>query len=554
MKVRLVFISIILTAILLVSTAAGGLYWILQQSPLFLLGNNTSSESAAAMFVPRQAAMMVSLLVNPDRLEVLQQLKTPIGKRRRLHRELNQVKKTLLASTGLDYGKDIQPWLGSEITLAVTSLDFDRQPDNGVQPGYLLVLEAKDPELAKEFLQLSFSRQAIAGTSDLVFETYKGVNLIYKGTETPENTTFTSGVVGNYVLLANHPKVLRSAINNVQVPDLNLKSAPYYQEALSAIEEARVGIAFFNLPYFSAWSTSTEVPETPETQQMLTLALDLKSQGLTAETALIGVTDPENLPPALVEPVKALQYVPSDSILTLAGTDLNGLWEQFQTGLAPASPLSQLVNRSLTNLAKPFALDFPRDIFSWVEGEYALSLFPNADTHELNWIFVTENKSAAKFELGIESLDKLAQERELNESKFRLGDRNITAWTQVQAALEEQEIRLDTKIKGVHVREGNYEIFSNNLGALANVLNGEDNSLLSQENFQNAIASLPTENDGYLYIDWQKGNSTFEQKFPPLQILEFVAQPLFNHLNQLTFVSQGRENGISHGTIFFNVQ
>ena len=113
---------------------------------------------------------------------------------------------------------------------------------------------------------------------------------------------------------------------------------------------------------------------------------------------------------------------------------------------------------------------------------------------------------------------------------------------------------MDTKIKGVHVREGNYEIFSNNLGALANVLNGEDNSLLSQENFQNAIASLPTENDGYLYIDWQKGNSTFEQKFPPLQILEFVAQPLFNHLNQLTFVSQGRENGISHGTIFFNVQ
>ena len=554
MKVRLVFISIILTVVLLLSTAAGGFYWILQQSPLFLLQNNTSSQSAAAMFVPRQAAMMISMIVNPDQLEVLEQLKIPVGQRRRVHRELNQVKKTLLSDPGLDYGKDIQPWLGSEITLAVTSLDFDRHPENGVQPGYLLVLEAKDPELAKEFLQLSFSRQAIAGTSDLVFETYKGVNLIYKGPENPGNTTFTSGVVGNYVLLANHPKVLRGAINNVQVPDLNLKSAPYYQEALRTIEEPRIGIAFFNLPYFSAWSTSTAVPETPETQQMLTLALDLKSQGLTAETALIGVTDPENLPPALVEPVGALQYVPSDSILTLAGTDLNGLWEQFQTGLDDSSPLSQLVNRSLNNLAKPFALDFPRDIFSWVEGEYALSLFPHGDTHQLNWIFVTENKSAAKYELGIESLDKLAQERELNESKFPFGDRNITAWTEVKAAPEEQEIRLNTEIKGVHVREGNYEIFCNNLGALFTVLEGEENSLLSQETFQDAIASLPTENDGYLYIDWQKGKESFEQKFPPLQVLEFVAQPLFNHLNQLTFVSQGRENSISHGTIFFNVQ
>jgi len=44
----------------------------------------------------------------------------------------------LLANTGLDYRRDIQPWLG-EITLAVTTIDIDRDAQNG-QPGYLMAL------------------------------------------------------------------------------------------------------------------------------------------------------------------------------------------------------------------------------------------------------------------------------------------------------------------------------------------------------------------------------------------------------------------------------
>jgi len=64
------------------------------------------------------------------------------GQRRRARQELNQLKTNLLANTGLDYQRDIQPWLGDEITLAVTTIDIGDE-QNGRQPGYLMALATK---------------------------------------------------------------------------------------------------------------------------------------------------------------------------------------------------------------------------------------------------------------------------------------------------------------------------------------------------------------------------------------------------------------------------
>ncbi|HBY77884.1 MAG TPA: hypothetical protein DEG47_12990, partial [Cyanobacteria bacterium UBA11148] len=76
----------------------------------------------AAIFVPKQTPAMVSLLVNPDRLTAFRQLLTPPANRRRSRAELTQLENSLFVNLGLDYRRDIQPWVGDEITLAITSL------------------------------------------------------------------------------------------------------------------------------------------------------------------------------------------------------------------------------------------------------------------------------------------------------------------------------------------------------------------------------------------------------------------------------------------------
>ena len=552
---RSFFIALGTGVLVLLLIAASSLYWILSQSPLNLLKGGTLKEPSATIFVPRQSPAMVSLLVNPDRLESFGQLAATPKQRRRSRLEFDQLKASLLANTGLDYYKDIQPWLGDEITLAVTSLDVDRNPENGVQPGYLLAVNTKDPELAREFLQLSFSQQAIAGTSDLVFEQYKGVNLIYQRSLEPslKRTTITSAVVGDFVLFANTPKVLREAINNVQATDLSLNSSSSYQEALQTIENARIGIIYANLPALSAWVVNAPASET-EAPQLLTVAMSLESGGLAAQTALIGVAGDER-EPALSTPVEALQYVPADSVLTAAGTDLNQLWQQIETGIDPNSPLKKLFSRGISALEAPLGLNLPEEIFSWVQGEYALSLVWVPQQQSFNWVFVAEKVSNADVERAVTELDNLAKVQGLSVGTLPLSERNVTAWTKLVTVGDrpQDSLRLDAQVQGVHTSTEQYEIFATSLETMAQAL-GKTNSLRQTEKWKGAIAPLPSANDGYFFIDWKQGKPVFEQQFPLIQVIELAGKPLFNHLQSLGVSSQGSKNGIRRATVFFNLE
>jgi hypothetical protein len=125
----------------------------------------------------------------------------------------------------------------------------------------LLAVTTKNSQRAREFLQLFYSKQATAGATDLVFEQYKGVNLITSvlqppleassGGSNPNQTpeVLTSAVVGDrFVLFANHPKVYcEMLINNVQAENLSFDDDLGYQQMLESLTEPRIGISLVNL-------------------------------------------------------------------------------------------------------------------------------------------------------------------------------------------------------------------------------------------------------------------------------------------------------------------
>ncbi|ACK69834.1 conserved hypothetical protein [Gloeothece citriformis PCC 7424] len=559
MKLRTFLTILTVGVVLLLSLAGGSLYWILSQSPLNLLKGGVITQPAAAILMPRQAPVMVSLLVSPDRLEAFSQLIASIPNRKRSLTEIREVEKSLLAKTGLNYKEEIQPWLGDEITLAVTSLDFDRNPANGIQPGYLLAAKTKDADLAKEFLQSSYSKEAIAGTSDLIFEQYKGVNLIYQRplSSKPDNVVLgASAIVADFVLFANDPKVLRDAINNVQVPSLNLKNASYYQQALKTIEDPRIGIIYGNLPALSAWIANASTPETPEVAQMLTVAFSIRSEGLAAQTALFGVGGEQNRMPALSEPVGALKYVPANALVTAAGTNLNQFWQTIETDLATNSPLQQLVKQLISRLEAPLGLNLPQDIFKWVQGQYSLAILPNPSGGEPDWLFVAEKVPGAGVEEAIAHLDELAQTQGYSVGNLPLFDQTVTAWTKLSTAREKEGgslARLNAQVKGVYTHIAEYEIFATSVEAMSQAIASENPSLIDSQKFQQAISALPKENDGYFYVDWNKSEPILQKKLPIVRVIELGGKPLFNNLRSLTLSSQGTQQGIARATLFFNL-
>jgi len=570
MKQSLFFSALAAGVVTLLSIGIGGFFWISSQSSLSLLKGGTTSTPAAAIFVSKQAPAMVSLLVNPGKLESLRQLVARPSDRRQSRQELERFKSSLLDSSGLNYRQDVQPWLGEEVTLAMTSQDIDRDATNGNQPGYLMVLDSKNSVKSREFLQLLFSQRAIAG-KDLVSETYQGVNILYDSdSATLPHPSFTGAAVGDrFILFANHPKVLREAINNVQAPDLSLNNSTQYQQALSLLPTDRIGIVFLNLPKVIDWLGKEPQDRIYDSQ---IIALKLNPQGIVAETSITAATETELALAGkmLSEPVGALQYLPKTTSLAIAGSDLshlpntnlNQLWKQITTVLSGSSndTISRLITQPLTKLQDSWGIDISQDIFSWVQGEYALGMLPQKDTNTTaDWIFVAEKSEDT--DLAIDRFNAIAADRGLSITPLSSSEQKIYAWTQVNTVpfnpsepADRSLLTLKAKVKGVYTTIDKYEIFTSSVAAMDAALKAaKTNSLLKSSQFQSAIKAIPQPNQGYLYLDLLKSREILERQLPLIKLLEVAGKPLFEKARSLSASSYGDRTDILQGSIFLRL-
>lgn len=544
-KISIVFVSLFLLILLVWGLFSGNYYGYLKKG-----GPKRNPEST--VFIPKRSPLMVSLLVNPDRLGVFANLLPSSQDQKRVLKSFEQLRTNLLSQAQVESVKDIQDWLGDEITFAVTSLDYDHDRDNGVKPGYLLAVKNTSPELAREFLQSYYSKQAVSNNAELILDEYKGVKLVYQKPLTPDTPIkqVAAAVVADYVLFANDLLVLKDALNNAQAVDLNLAHDVEYQNSIVSLPSEKVSIAYLNLPSTSAWITNKSNIENPTINQSLTVSLSLNPQGLVTHTALSGVNEQENQSPRLSNPPQTLAYIPSESIFTVAGLDLQKLWQEINVGLIKKTPFSQILYQSIHPLEESLQLDLGKEIFPQVTGEYALSLSINQENKELDWLFVNEQNQETSLTA---KLDILAKERGLSVGNLPLANNTITAWTNLITTSENNYSRLSAEVKGVHTKKESYEILTNSVNVLSHILSHPEQNLLQSSEFQGVIHALPSNNDGYLYVRWQPLKPYLVQKFPIIKIADLTFKPLFDNLQSLTITSEGVEKGIQKSTIFFNL-
>ena len=536
-----------------------------------VVGENNSEQPLSAIFVSQQAPVMLSMLLNKERLQSLKR-----------DGELSPIKESLFASTDIDFRKDIEPWLGDEITLAVMTADLDNDTQNGKQPGYLMVLTTDNPEKSREFVEILFSRRVLAGTN-LKVKRYQGVKLIYdelqedspnsnsnsnlsnKNSQAEIKSNLAAAVVGDrFVLFANTPKVLRQAINNVQAPNINLSSSRQYRKALQELPKEKAAVAFLNLPQIVNWQ-GLQLKHLTYGSQIVSLKLN--PQQLLAETNLLATK--ETLPPLsqLSQPVAALKYIPQTAGLAISGSDLSHLsnsnlaqfWQQTQMVISPLEEDtggSQLI-QPLQNLTKPWGLNLSKDIFDWVEGEFAYCLLPSEQQADPEWVFVVEKSESTH--KGIARLDEIARANNLSISPFILGKQKIYAWTQLTANTEssndpkQQNFAIDTKVRGVHTSVGNYEIFASSVKTINKALAAQENSLIDNSDFKDSITQIPQSNQGYVYIDWTKSREILERQLPILRLAEIVGKPFFQKLHSLTISTYGKDKEILKSRVIFQL-
>ena len=577
MKLRSFFSFLIAGVLALLALSAGGFYWLSTKTPLNLLAGGPTTTPAAAVFVSKKAPWLASMLVNPDRLEALRQVFATPAERSRSHAEFEQIKKSLLANTGLDYSRDIQPWIGDEITLATTTPDFDdRELNNGKQTGFLLAVSSQNADRSQEFLT-SYWQKESRKEKTVQSELYKGVKIYYKESpitnpkkdsiwsfnslSIPNSTlppSFATAAIGgssdsgsnsSFVLFANSPNVLRDAIDNVESANLNLNNSPNYQKALQQLTQGRIALGFVNLPQSATKQNSQVSPNS------LAVAIGVNRRGLLAQTALVTSRDKTAIP-TLSAPVQALQYIPSASPFTVASTDLRNFWTDLSSAVSTNAEASKLAARAIADIQQNSGVNLPQDIFNWVQGEYALAVVPSS-SNTPDWIFAAEKSADAQ--KAIDKLDEIARRKEYSIGNFTLRNQKITAWTQLTTSQSydgknNRKSAIETEAKGVRATVGKYEIFTTSVEAMDAALKAaETGSLVANQDFQTSIEPLPPANDGYFYLDWPASRAIWEKQIPLLRLIELSARPLFDHLRSLTVASTGEVAGIRKATVFMRL-
>jgi hypothetical protein len=551
MKSRSFFFVLALAVAILLVVSTGGAYWLASSSPI---GGKASSVGmpSAAIFMSKRSPIVASFFGNPDRLVSGGLAFTPTTQRRAMQTEFKRFQGSLLAGTHLNYSRDIQPWAGDEITWALTATDWDHDSDNGQQPGYLVSIATDKPEQAQKSLKRFWQKRVKRG-ADLVVEQYLGVPIVHA------SEALASAVVGDrFVLFANHPKVLRDALNNAQVPDLNLSNSKTYQEVTESLPADSLGLTVINLPQLATeWGDS--LPLNPLYDRLM-ITMKLAPQGLLADATLLpktGTVQTKTTQPVLSAPVDALKFIPH-GMVTAAGTNVKQVLAQLETGLAGYEAIAKRLQQPIAQLEKKWEISLSEDVLSWMPGEYALGMLPRSDGKP-DWVFVT--RQSAETTTGLERLNAIAQTRNISLGSVPLGETKITAWTTLQTVPKPRAssqkntgselMTIQAKVEGVHATVNGYEIFATSLEAMEQAIQAAQTPMT--EDRQGAIATLSSRNNGYLFMDgsalqtWAKPLADLSENSP--QDITQKVQLLLDHVTSATLSNygsdaQGQHNGV----------
>ncbi|WP_008311018.1 DUF3352 domain-containing protein [Leptolyngbya sp. PCC 6406] len=533
-----------------------GFWNLTANNPMALLAQGGQPAPFAAQFVPRQSPLMVSLLARPDRLWKLRQVLTPADRRFQSRRDWQTLQAGLQRVSGLDYETDLRPWLGDEITFAVTSADLDKTPENGQQPGYLLVLTSRKGLAAREAVHFFWQQRAIAG-EELVFEPLSGLTLIYNRSQSQDPATrdfrpLASTVVGDrYILMANDPQVLRQAIATFQAPDISLAQEVTYRRLIADLPPGRIGWMYGTLPATLDW-LGLDPPLSPAdlgagTQlQRFFLSWRASKTGLIADTALVPRPGAEFAQVEGPTPgaTAAMAWLPAQSVLALGGGNLPQFWQGVMAnvggyGLASTwQPLGE--HLALGAAVLPQAVP---NLWAQAPGTYALGWL----AEQQDWIFVSQQGSDSR---AVAQLDNLAQQRGWGVGRLMLGKQPVTAWTQLSIAPgSAAALRVQADIVAVHTQVQGYELFATSLAALQQSLQAPTMGSVLTVPAMNPQQRDPlwqpesrSHGSPLIYLNWPRLRPYLLAQWPWLRLLDQVAEPVTAYVGPILVRTESGSN------------
>lgn len=342
--------------------------------------------------IPQDAVLAVSLTTEAKQWQKLQEFGTASAPGE-LAKNLAQLRNHLLTNSGYDFEKDIQPWVGNAVTIAVlpaplvssapkpitNEINQTNQLDiNGSGQSLIMVLPVRDREIARN----SLVQTKIPPQGQWVYRVYQGITI--KQTQGQEGLTRCAALLdGHFLVVTDHPSTMEKAIDAYK-NKVSLATVAGFGENVDKISSFQPFAQFYlNVPVaarISATDPNRHLPAQVLTQlqnnQGLAGTVTLEPEGL----SLRGISwlNPQSQRLLLVENKAGNMQnrLPEETLMMLSGSNLQSWWREY-VSTSEGNPQSPIAPDQLRQGVKSLAnLDLERDLLSWMQGEFSLAVIP----------------------------------------------------------------------------------------------------------------------------------------------------------------------------------
>jgi len=515
--------SLLLPVTAAIALAAGGgtAYWFLN------LRVAPGDLPIGAEVVPQNALMAIAISTDAPQWQKLREFGTKQSQTA-FDQNLAQVRDRLLTANGLDYDKDIQPWIGKEVTVAFLSAQAAPSPGATPPPATpalpdpspsatpppatpalpdqqatLVVLPIQNPLQAKALLEKDRPQ-----AGKLTQRTYKGFEI--RETQGNPAQPFSATVLdGKFLVVTTDPKATDRAIDTYK-GEASLASTPGYTQAVSKIRTNQsFGKLYVNLPAAAAvTSANSGKPISPQNlaqiqqTQGLAATMNLEADGVRFRSVSWLKPDSQKKYEVQNTAKTMPDRLPADTLIMASGGNLQKFWQDYADG-ASANPISPINPEALrTGLKSNLGMDLDQDFLAWMKGEFSLSLVAapagGAPGLPFGVVVMVQASDRRAGETAFSKLNQAMTEKyQVKVEEAKVGNQTVTNWTLPLAAISVTHGWMD----------GDVAFLTMGAPLVNGLLPKPTATLADSPAFKQAVPAEPNPNNGHFFINVERAAS-----------------------------------------------
>lgn len=518
-------------------------YWLLSQRQL-----SSSGLLVGANIIPGDALFAVSLTTDPQEWQKLREFGTK-ETQAELDKNLVELRDRFLTNNGYDFQKDIAPWVGNDVTIAILApaivskaapkpITTNEDAAND-QQSMVMVLPVKNPEIAKSIL----AQPKTLKQGKWIDRIYQGIAI--KQSEGQAGENFSAALLdGRFLVITDSPTATERAIDAYK-NKTSLVTTGGFAENFPKIANAQPFSQFYiNVP--TAAKIAAASPNRPlpaqvlaqlQNNQALAGTMTLEAEGIRFQG--VSWLNPNSQRVLAVEnnAGKMQSRLPAETLMMLSGGNLQRLWGDYVL-TSQGNPLSPIAPEQLRGGIKSLTtLDLDKDLLSWMKGEFSLSVIPTTpkagspDNFRAALVFMVQGSDRNSAEASIKQLDDVMRNQyQFQVQPAKVAGQPVVNWVSPYGTLTATHGWLDGDVAFLVV------------GApiTDKIVPKPDNTLASTIPFQQTVPTEPNPTNGQFFLDVEQTVKNF-----PLPTLISNQQTLLDatrSIGMTSAVSDSRSN------------